>query len=95
MGGNPSSQSNAIAQASLNESRRQYEETRAREDAQKAAAKANASATRISGNMAYSNNYQQSTDFTTGRDGSYSLLTAGGTQSIIGDLLGSNDILGG
>ena len=89
MGGDPSAKSNEIAQASLEESRRQYAETRAKEDAQKATAKANAGATRVSGNMAYSNNYQQSTDFTTGHGGAYSLLTAGGTQSIIGDLLGT------
>lgn len=95
MGGNPSEKANTIAQASLDESRRQYAETKAKEDAQKATAKANAGATRISGNMAYSNNYQQATDFTAGQSGTYSLLTAGGTQSIIGDLLGSNDTLGG
>ena len=41
-------------------------------------------------NMAYSNNYSQSTDFTTNNAGQgYSLMTAGGTEPIIGSLLGA------
>lgn len=78
---------NAIAQASLEESKRQYREQQAEKERQKATAKANAFGTRKSTNMAYSNNFFQSTDFTTGADGqNYSLLTAGGTPSIIGQL---------
>ena len=89
MGGNPAKQSNAIAQASLNESKRQYEEQQAKEKKQKETAMANATGSRISGNMAYANNYAQSTDFTTGAGGQgYNVLTAGGTESVIGSLLG-------
>jgi hypothetical protein len=103
MGGDPSKQSNRIAQASLDESRRQYNEQKAQEEAQKATAKANALGARTSTNMAYSNMFQQSTDYTTGTgtDAGYSLLTAGGTPSIIGGLLGmdnlgsNNNTLGG
>lgn len=91
MGGNPAEESNRIAQASLAESKRQYNETKAREDAQKAAARANALGMRTSGNMAYSNMFQQSTDYTTGADGGgYSLLTSAGTPSTIGTLLGGS-----
>ena len=80
---------NAIAQASLNEQKRQYEEQKAKEKAKKDAAQSNASGSRRSANMAYSNNFNQATDFTTRGDGTgYSLLTAGGTPSIIGTMLG-------
>lgn len=89
MGGNPAKQGNAIAQASLNESKRQYEEQQAKEKKQKETAMANATGSRISGNMAYANNYAQSTDYTTGASGQgYNVLTAGGTESVIGSLLG-------
>lgn len=89
MGGNPAKQGNAIAQASLNESKRQYEEQQAKERKQKETAMANATGSRISGNMAYANNYAQSTDYTTGAGGQgYNVLTAGGTESVIGSLLG-------
>lgn len=89
MGGNPAKQSNAIAQASLNESKRQYEEQQAKEKKQKETAMANATGSRISGNMAYANNYAQSTDYTTGAGGQgYNVLTASGTESVIGSLLG-------
>lgn len=93
MASNPAERANNIAQASLDESKRQYNEQKAKEAAQKEKAKANAVGARQSGNMAYSNNFQTPTDFTTGREGSYSLLTAGGTSSIIGSLLGTDDTL--
>lgn len=90
MGGNSAKKSNQIAQASLNESKRQYEEQKAKEKKQKETAMANASGSRTSGNMAYANNYAQSTDFTTNAAGQgYSLMTAGGTEPIIGSLLGT------
>ena len=97
MGGNPAKKSNDIAQASLNESKRQYEEQKRKEELQKQTARANAAGARQSSNMAYSNNYAQSTDFTTGQDGQgFSLMTAGGTESIIGSLLGgASNTLGG
>lgn len=97
MGGNPAKKSNAIAQASLNESKRQYEEQKRKEELQKQTAMANATGARQSSNMAYANNYAQSTDFTTGQGGQgYSLMTAGGTDSIIGSLLGgASNTLGG
>jgi hypothetical protein len=79
---------NAIAQASLDESKRQYEEQEKKKADDKARAKANALGGRTSANRAYANNFAQPTDFTTGHDNSYSLLTAGGTESIIGSLLG-------
>lgn len=98
MGGNAAKQGNSIAQASLEESRRQYREQQAEKERQKATARANASSTRASANVAYSNNFFQPTDFTTGADGStFNLLTAGGTPSLIGQypsLLGQNDTLG-
>ena len=85
-------QGNAIAQASLKEQKRQYEEQQAKERAKKEAAQSNALGSRKSANMAYSNNFNQSTDFTTGSDGTgYSLLTAGGTPSVIGTMLSGND----
>ena len=89
MGGSSSvaKQGNAIAEASLAEQRRQYAEQQAKEKAKKEAAKSNAFGARRSANMAYSNNFTQSTDFTTGQGGTYSLLTAGGTPSVIGTLL--------
>lgn len=91
MGGNPSKKANSIAQASLNESKRQYEEQKAKERKQKETAMANATGSRLSSNMAYSNNYAQSTDFTTNQAGQgYSVLTAGGTDPVIGSLLGTS-----
>lgn len=97
MGGNPAKKSNAIAEASLNESKRQYEEQKRKEELQKQTAMANAAGARQSSNMAYSNNYAQATDFTTGQGGQgFSLMTAGGTESIIGSLLGgASNTLGG
>lgn len=96
MASNPAEQANNIAQASLDESKRQYAEQQQKERDQKARAKANAVGNRVSGNMAYSNNFQTATDFTTGHQGGFSLLTAGGTESIIGSLLGTdNGTLGG
>ncbi len=90
MGGGAAKKSNALAQASLNESKRQYEEQQAEKAKKKQTAMANASGSRTSGNMAYANNYSQSTDFTTNAAGqSYSLMTAGGTEPIIGSLLGT------
>lgn len=90
MGGGAAKKANALAQASLNESKRQYEEQQAEKAKKKQAAMANASSGRQSANMAYSNNYSQSTDFTTNNAGQgYSLMTAGGTEPIIGSLLGA------
>ena len=98
MGSSAAKQSNAIAQASLAESKRQYNEQQAEKEDKKRISKANASGSRRSANMAYSNNLFQPTDFTTGSDGSsFSLLTAAGTPSIIGSLntvLGTQDTLG-
>ena len=85
-------QGNAIAEASLQEQQRQYAEQQAKERVKKEAARSNALGSRKSANMAYSNNFNQSTDFTTGTDGTgYSLLTAGGTPSIIGTMLSGDD----
>jgi hypothetical protein len=90
MGSNTAKKGNQLAQASLNESKRQYEEQQEKERKQKETAMANASGSRLSGNRAYANNFAQSTDFTTGTTGpGYSLLTAGGTESVIGSLLGA------
>lgn len=83
---------NAIAEASLREQQRQYAEQQAKERAKKEAAKSNALGSRRSANMAYSNNFSQATDFTTGSDGTgYSLLTAGGTPSVIGTMLSGDN----
>lgn len=90
-GSSPAEKSNKIAQASLNESKRQYEEQRAREEASKAAAKSNALGSRTSANMSYSNNFSGSSNLTGGNQGNYSLLTntAAGTESVIGTMLES------
>lgn len=91
MGGNAAKKANNIAAASLAESQRQYAEQQAEKERAKATARANAQGSRTSANMAYSNNFFQSTDYTTGADGSsYSLLTAGGTPSILGSMLGTS-----
>ena len=83
---------NEIAEASLKEQKRQYNAQRRREKAKEASAKANALGTRTSANMSYANTFNQSTDYGVGLDGSYSLLTAGGTPSVIGDMLsGANN----
>ena len=68
---------------------KQRKKKRKKEKKQKETAMANATGSRISGNMAYANNYAQSTDYTTGANGQgYNVLTAGGTESVIGSLLG-------
>ena len=96
MGSGTAKQANKIAQASLNESKRQFAAQQAEISANKSRAKANALGAMTSGNQAYANQFAQSTDYTTGADGTYSLLTSGGTQSIIGSLLGgASDTLGG
>lgn len=99
MGGNDAaSTGNAIAQASLDESRRQYREQKAKEEAQKARAKANATSVRTSADIAYSNQLQQSTNISAVDQGNYSLIsTAVGTPPVINDLMGGNRIstLGG
>ena len=95
-GSSQAKKGNQIAQATLAETKRQYAEQQAEKERNKANAKANAGNVRQSANMAYSNNFQTATDFTSGKDGHYSLLTAGGTESVIADLLGgSNSTLGG
>jgi len=82
---------NMIAMMQLAEQQRQYNEQKAKEEAKKKAAQSNAAGSRRSANMAYSNNFNQATDFTTGQTGTgYSLLTAGGTPSVIGTLLGGD-----
>ena len=82
---------NQIAMMQLSEQQRQYNEQKAKEKAKKDAAQSNALGSRKSANMAYSNNFNQATDFTTGQEGNgYSLLTAGGTPSVIGTLLGGD-----
>lgn len=82
---------NQIAMMQLIEQQRQYNEQKAKEEAKKKAAQSNALGSRKSANMAYSNNFNQATDFTTGQEGNgYSLLTAGGTPSVIGTLLGGD-----
>ena len=96
MGGGAAKKANSIAKASLNEQKRQYAEQEAEKKRKKEEAMANASGSRLSSNMAYSNNYSQATDFTTNQAGQgYNILTAGGTDSVIGSLLGTSDTLGG
>ena len=101
MGTNQAKKGNQLAQASLNESKRQYDEQKAKERREKETAMANATGARTSGNRAYANNFSQSTDFTTGANGGYNVITAGGTAPVIGSLLsgagtmGANDTLGG
>lgn len=94
MGSNVAQQGNDIARASLNESKRQFNEQQMEKERSKASARANAVGGRRSANMAYSNNFFQSTDFTTGLDGhAYNILTAGGTPSVIAQMeatLGKN-----
>lgn len=94
MGGasNSAKRGNAIAEASLKEQKRQYNEQRKREKEKQAAAKSNALGVRTSANRSYANTFNQSTDYGVGLDGGYSLLTAGGTPSVIGDMLsGTNN----
>lgn len=98
MGGNPGKAGNAIAQASLDESKRQYNEQKAKEDAQKARAKANAVAVREAGNMSYSNNFQASNNLNAGSGGGSLVQTSFGTPSTLNTLMGGNDqnsLLGG
>lgn len=89
MGGssNAAQQGNYIAQASLNEQRRQYNEQKAKENSKKEVARANATGVRQSANKAYSNTASQATDFTSGENGYYSLFTAGGTPSVLNTML--------
>jgi len=93
MGGASSSakRGNAIAEASLKEQKRQYNEQRKRDQEKQASAKSNALGARTSANRSYANTFNQSTDYSVGLDGSYSLLTAGGTPSVIGDMLSGSD----
>ena len=98
MGGNPGKTGNAIAQASLDESKRQYNEQKAKEDAQKARAKANAGAVREAGNMSYSNNFQASNNLNVDSSGGSLVQTSFGTPSTVNTLMGGNDqnsLLGG
>ena len=100
MGGGAAKKANSLAQASLNEQKRQYEAQEAEKKRKKETAMANAAGSRMSGNMAYANNYAQATDYTTGAGGQgYNVLTAGGTESVIGSLLGvstgTSNTLGG
>ena len=93
MAPNPAKRANQIAEKQLELAEQQEADRKKKEreeEQKKADARANATSVRTSANMAYSNNFQVSTDFTTGRDGSYSLLTAGGTPSAINSLLGSD-----
>lgn len=97
MGGNPAAAGNAIAQASLDESKRQYNEQKAKEDAQKARAKANATAVRDAGNMSYANNFQTSTNLNAD-SGSGLVQTSFGSPSTVNTLMGGNNqnsLLGG
>lgn len=85
MGGSPAQKGNEIAQASLNESKRQYREQQAEKERQKNTAKSNAIGVRKSADMSYGNNYQASTDLSNSTSENYSLLeTNYGTASIIG-----------
>lgn len=97
MGGNPAKAGNAIAQASLNESRRQYEEQQAEKERAKATAKANAASVRTSSNQAYANQLQASTNLNAS-DKNFSLInTSAGSTSILNSLIGGdqNTTLGG
>ena len=97
MGGNPGKTGNRIAQASLDESKRQYDEQKAKEDAQKARAKANAASVREAGNMSYSNNFQTSNNLNADSGGSL-VQTSFGTPSTVNTLMGGNNqnsLLGG
>lgn len=99
MGGNPAAKGNTIAQASLDESRRQYNEQQERERTQKAKARANAVSVRESDVTAYANNLQQTTNMNASTQQNYSLIsTSVGTPSVLNTLMGGNnqvDTLGG
>lgn len=92
MGGASSSakKGNAIAAASLAEQQKQYNEQRAREKAKEKAAQSNAASVRTSTRKSYANTFNQATDFGVDESGGYSLLTAGGTPSIINGMLSDN-----
>ena len=93
MAPNPAKRSNQIAEKQYQLNKQQHDEDEKRrkeEEANKAAAQANALNARTSANKAYANTLQVTTDFTMGREGNYSLLTAGGTPSVINSLLGSD-----
>lgn len=84
-------QGNAIAQASLDEQKRQYAEQEAEKKRKKDAAQGNALGVRQGANASYSNNFTPSTDYTGGR-GRYSLLAS--TESILGGNTKLNNKLG-
>ena len=90
MGGNPAKAGNAIAQASLNESKKQYDEQQAEKNRAKEAAKANAGAMRTAGNMAYSNQYAAMNDLGGSRQTFSLVSTSGGTTSVLNTLMGGN-----
>ena len=85
-------QGNAIAAASLKEQKRQYSEQKAKEKKKEEAAQSNAMNVRTSANRAYSNSLHQSTDFSVNPEGSYNVLTAGGTPSLINTMLSDNNL---
>ena len=72
--GGSGKKSEAIAQASLAEQKKQYNEQLAKEKKEKATAKANAAASRMSANRAYANTMTSSLDYGVGLSGGYSLL---------------------
>lgn len=96
--GDPAAEGNAIARASLDESRRQYNEQQAEKKRKEEAAKANALSLKNSGAAAYGNNDFASTNITGGQAPSYSLLSMAGSAPVFTDMLsgaGVTDKLGG
>lgn len=88
MGSSAAKRGNDISQASLNESKRQYEEQQKEKNALKARNMANASSSRIGADVAYSNNVQANNNLTGGfggGDNNFSLL------NLVGDMFGDSD----
>ena len=91
---NTAQQGNAISQASLDESRRQYNEQEAEKKRKKEAAQANALSVRQAGTMAYQGSEFASTNLSMGGV-NYSLLnTEPAVNGLVSDL-GYSDKLGG
>jgi len=90
MAGNPAKQGNAIAEASLAESRRQYAEQKAEKERTKANAKANAAAMQISGTQAYANTLQDNNNFNAGLNNFSLINTSAGTASVLNTLIGGD-----
>lgn len=95
---NTAKEGNDLSRASLEESRRQFNQQQAEKKRKEETAKANAFSVRRGGNAAYGSTEQTNTDFTSGMGGQYSLLNMAGTPPVMNDLLsglGNNTKLGG